>query len=115
MLLAGQGADVIKIEPPDGSPSRGIGPFYQDVRDPNRSLFFWNYNRAKRGIVVDLTTAAGRDFYAALARTADVIVDSQGPDAMDKLGSVMSSRPGSNPTSSIARSHPSGSMVRGAI
>ncbi|MGO9056285.1 MAG: CaiB/BaiF CoA transferase family protein [Candidatus Binataceae bacterium] len=86
MLVAGQGADVIKIEPPGGSPSRGIGPFYQDVRDPNRSLFFWNYNRAKRGIVVDLNKNQGRDFYAALVRTADVIVDSQGPDAMDKLG-----------------------------
>jgi crotonobetainyl-CoA:carnitine CoA-transferase CaiB-like acyl-CoA transferase len=86
MLLAGQGADVIKVEPPGGSPSRRIGPFYQDVRDPNRSLFFWNYNRAKRGVVIDLTNQDGRDFYAALLRSADVIVDSCGPSLMDQLG-----------------------------
>jgi crotonobetainyl-CoA:carnitine CoA-transferase CaiB-like acyl-CoA transferase len=86
MLLAGQGADVVKIEPPGGSPSRSIGPFYQDVRDPNRSLFFWNYNRAKRGVVIDLAVSDGRDFYTALVRGADVIVDSQGPGVMDKLG-----------------------------
>ncbi len=86
MLLAGHGADVIKIEPPTGSPSRAIGPFFEDIRDPNRSLFFWNYNRAKRGIVIDLDRAEGRDFYRALTRTADVIVDSRGPGVMDDLG-----------------------------
>jgi crotonobetainyl-CoA:carnitine CoA-transferase CaiB-like acyl-CoA transferase len=86
MLLAGQGADVIKIEPPAGSPSRRIGPFYQDVRDVNRSLFFWNYNRAKRAVVIDLDHPGGREFYTALVKTADVVVDSQGPDVMDQLG-----------------------------
>src|SRR5579875_1319128 len=86
MLLAGHGADVIKIEPPTGSPSRAIGPFYQDIRDPDRSLFFWNYNRAKRGVVIDLNSSEGRDFYTALIRTADAVVDSQGPDVMDRLG-----------------------------
>jgi crotonobetainyl-CoA:carnitine CoA-transferase CaiB-like acyl-CoA transferase len=86
MLLAGQGADVIKIEPPDGSPSRRIGPFYEDIRDPNRSLFFWSYNRAKRGVIIDLTRHEERDFYTALVRSADVIVDSQGSGIMDLLG-----------------------------
>ena len=78
MLLAGQGADVIKVEPPSGSPSRGIGPFYQDVRDPNRSLFFWTYNHAKRGVVIDLTRHEERNFYAALVRGADVILVATG-------------------------------------
>ena len=40
MLMAGQGADVIKIEPAEGSPSRRIGPFYQDIPGADRSLFF---------------------------------------------------------------------------
>jgi crotonobetainyl-CoA:carnitine CoA-transferase CaiB-like acyl-CoA transferase len=97
MLLAGQGADVIKIEPPAGSPSRAIGPFYRDVRDPNRSLFFWTYNRAKRGVVIDLAQARGREFYTALARTADVIVDSQGPGVMDRLGLGYEFAAGLNP------------------
>ena len=86
MLLAGQGADVIKIEPPGGSPSRKIGPFFEEVREPNRSLFFWNYNRAKRGVVIDFNQPGERDFYAALVRSADVIVDSQGPGVMDSAG-----------------------------
>ena len=86
MLLAGQGADVIKIEPPSGSPSRRIGPFYRDLRDPNRSLFFWSYNRAKRGVVIDFDRPQGREFYAALVRTAEVIVDSRGPGVIDNIG-----------------------------
>jgi crotonobetainyl-CoA:carnitine CoA-transferase CaiB-like acyl-CoA transferase len=97
MLLGGQGADVVKIEPPGGSPSRRIGPFYEDVRDPNRSLFFWNYNRAKRGVVIDLSKPDGRDFYAALVRGADVVVDSQGPGAMDGRGLGYEFAAGLNP------------------
>jgi crotonobetainyl-CoA:carnitine CoA-transferase CaiB-like acyl-CoA transferase len=85
MLLAGQGADVIKVEPPSGSPSRAIRPFYQDVRDLNRSLFFWSYNRAKRGVVIDLNRYDERDYYTVLLRTADVVVDSHGPGVMDQL------------------------------
>jgi len=45
LTLAGLGADVIKIEPPGGSPTRRIGPFYEDREDRERSLFFWQYNR----------------------------------------------------------------------
>ncbi len=97
MLLAGQGADVIKVEPPSGSPSRAIGPFYQNVRDPNRSLFFWSYNRAKRAVVIDLTPHDQRDFYAALLRTADVVVDSHGPGVMDQLGLGYEFAAGLNP------------------
>ena len=47
-LLAGFGADVIKVEPPGGSDSRQIGPFFQDEVDAEKSLFFWHYNCAKR-------------------------------------------------------------------
>ena len=45
LTLAGLGADVIKVEPPGGNSTRRIGPFYQDREDPERSLFFWQYNR----------------------------------------------------------------------
>ena len=41
LALAGLGADVVKVEPPGGSPTRRIGPFYQDREDRERSLFFW--------------------------------------------------------------------------
>ncbi|WP_423778126.1 CoA transferase, partial [Desertimonas flava] len=41
LLLAGLGADVIKVEPPQGNPTRRIGPFYADEPGPERSLHFW--------------------------------------------------------------------------
>ena len=41
LTLAGLGAEVIKIEPLGGSPTRRIGPFYEDREGPERSLFFW--------------------------------------------------------------------------
>lgn len=76
MVLAGLGADVIKVEPPGGCPTRRIGPFYQDVPDPERSLFFWQYNRGKRSVVLDL--AADRATFLGLLDTADVLLWSGG-------------------------------------
>jgi crotonobetainyl-CoA:carnitine CoA-transferase CaiB-like acyl-CoA transferase len=76
LLLAGLGADVIKIEPPEGSPTRGIGPYYGAEAGPDRSLFFWNYNRGKRSVVVDPDRAADREALHALIASADVLLDS---------------------------------------
>ncbi|WP_344602307.1 CoA transferase [Sporichthya brevicatena] len=52
LLLAGLGADVVKVEPPDGSVTRRIGPFAGEP-SPDTSLFFWQHNRGKRSIVLD--------------------------------------------------------------
>src|SRR5437667_10172728 len=71
LTLAGLGADVVKVEPPGGSPTRRIGPFYQDCEDPERSLFFWQYNRGKRSIVLHLKHAEGRDRFHWPVSTAD--------------------------------------------
>ena len=54
LLLAGLGGEVIKIEPPEGNATRRIGPFLDDEPGPERSLFFWNYNRNKKSVVLDL-------------------------------------------------------------
>ena len=48
LLLAGLGAEVIKIEPPEGNATRRIGPFLDDKPGLERSLHYWNYNRAKK-------------------------------------------------------------------
>ncbi|MDB5827940.1 MAG: putative acyl-CoA transferase/carnitine dehydratase [Variovorax sp.] len=74
LLLAGMGADVVKIEPPAGSPTRRIGPFMHDVPDCERSLFFWNYNRDKRSVVLDLDAAEGRVALLRLLESADVLI-----------------------------------------
>src|SRR5499425_3178626 len=86
LSLAGLGADVIKVEPPGGSPSRRIGPFYQDREDPERSLFFWQYNRGKRSIALDLGEARDRDRFRALSATADVLLESTPRGELDGLG-----------------------------
>lgn len=85
-VLATLGADVVKIEPPGGSPSRRIGPFYRDVPDPERSLFFWHYNVGKRGIALDLDDAEGLAEFRGLAATADVVLESQPPGRLAALG-----------------------------
>ena len=84
-LLSNDGADVIKIEPAEGSPSRRIGPFYQDKPHPESSLFFWMYNRGKRGVTLNLSTEEGRELYLKLAETAEVILDAHGVGVMDGL------------------------------
>lgn len=76
MLLAALGADVVKVEPPAGSPTRAIGPFVGDEPGPDRSLHFWAFNRAKRSVVLDVGDAADRDALARLVGEADIVLDS---------------------------------------
>ena len=82
-LLAGLGADVVKVEPPEGEGTREIGPFLEDVRDRERSLHFWHYNFGKRSLVLDLESAAGQETFRRLAATADVVIDSRAAGYMD--------------------------------
>ncbi|MGE0225801.1 MAG: CaiB/BaiF CoA transferase family protein [Acetobacteraceae bacterium] len=76
LLLAGLGAEVIKIEPPEGSATRRIGPFLDDKPGPDRSLYFWHYNRAKKSIAMDLQAAGSRDKLLRLLQGADILLDS---------------------------------------
>ncbi|WP_200950307.1 CaiB/BaiF CoA-transferase family protein [Devosia sp. Root635] len=76
LLLAGLGADVIKIEPPGGSATRRIGPFFDDEAHPDRSLHFWNYNRGKKSVILDLAAGADRNRLLLLLEGADVLLDS---------------------------------------
>ena len=84
--LAGLGADVIKVEPPGGSPTRAIGPFYQGRRDPEHSLYFWHYNVAKRGITLDLEKAGERRRFLDLVKRSDILIDSAPPADMERWG-----------------------------
>src|SRR5262245_8426185 len=86
LTLAGLGADVVKVEPPGGSPTRRIGPFYEDREGPERSLFFWQYNRGKRSIVLDLSAPTDRERFRALVGGADVLLESTPRGELDALG-----------------------------
>ena len=85
-ILAQMGADVIAIEPPEGSNARRQGPFAGDVPDPERSLHHWAYNRGKRSVVADLHTDEGADQLRALAAAADILIESAGAGVMEGLG-----------------------------
>ena len=85
-LLGDMGADVIKIEPPTGDPTRRYEPFLGDVPDLNRSLFFWHYNTSKKGVTLDVDQSAGAELFHRLADSADVIVDSCPPGYLQSIG-----------------------------
>lgn len=85
-VLGDLGADVIKIEPPGGSPSRNMGPFYHDIQDPEKSLFWFAYNTSKRGITLNLEAPSGKKIFKQLAKTADIILESFPPGYLDDLG-----------------------------
>jgi crotonobetainyl-CoA:carnitine CoA-transferase CaiB-like acyl-CoA transferase len=90
-LLCGQilgdlGADVIKVEPPEGSPARRIGPFYQDDPHLDSSLFWWAYNRNKRSITLDLTGDDGQAILRRLVESVHFFIESDTPGSLAKYG-----------------------------
>ena len=84
MLLADMGAEVIKIEEPDGGdPMRVMGPpFLPD----GGSAYFLAVNRNKKSVALDLTTLAGREALLELARVADVVWENFRPGILERLG-----------------------------
>src|SRR4051812_21052094 len=85
-LLAEMGATLVKVEPPEGSPTRAIGPWAGGRNDRDHSLTFWYYNTNKRSVVVDYRTAEGRDELARLAAGADVFISTLAPPELRSLG-----------------------------
>ncbi len=84
--LADLGADVIKIEKPGGDPSRNRGPFYHDIPDPEKSLYWFAFNANKRGITLNIESVDGRAVFKRLVKTADVVVESFPAGYMDSIG-----------------------------
>lgn len=85
-LLGDFGATVIKAEPPGGDCARANPPFAGDARDREKSLFFLMLNLNKKGVVLDLDDATGRDQLRSLAAKADVIVESFPPGYLAARG-----------------------------
>jgi len=84
-LLADHGADVIRIEPPGGHPMRNVGPFVNDGKDPEKSLYWFQYNTSKRGITLDLESTDGRKLFRRLIETADVLLETYTPGHLEEL------------------------------
>jgi crotonobetainyl-CoA:carnitine CoA-transferase CaiB-like acyl-CoA transferase len=76
-VLAGLGADVIKVEPIGGEKTRSYGPFYKDIPHPDRSLYFWHYNFGKRSATIDLESSDGQQKFRRLVAESDVIIDTR--------------------------------------
>lgn len=88
-VLAGFGAEVIKVERPGGDASRLMGPFAPGEENKiNKSLSFAYLNTGKKGITLDITKPAGREIFLKLVETADVVLETFTPGTMEewKLG-----------------------------
>lgn len=92
MMLADMGADVVKIERPDGDMWRHTAPVA-----PYESRVFLGLNRGKRSISLDMTTDAGREIARRLAVEADVVVVNYRPGVVERLGLDYESLAADNP------------------
>ena len=97
-LLADFGAEVIKVEPPGGDPTRNVPPFAGDVPHPERGLLFLHLNTNKRSVTIDPETEDGLDLLLGLIEHADVVVEDLDPGDAEELGvgyeQVSADRPG---------------------
>ncbi|MYD99530.1 MAG: CoA transferase [Gammaproteobacteria bacterium] len=85
-LLGDHGADVVKVEPPEGDPTRRRGPFPGGVADPEKSGAFLALNVNKQGVVLDPATDEGRRELARLVAWADILVHNLARDRAAQLG-----------------------------
>jgi CoA:oxalate CoA-transferase len=87
MMLADQGAEVIKIERPGtGDTSREMAPIIANERGEKNSGYFLRFNRNKKGITLDVQKEEGRKVFMDLIRVSDVLVENFRPGLMKKLG-----------------------------
>ena len=101
---ADHGADVIKIERPDGGdPARRIGPFPNDEPHPERSGVFLHVNTGKRSVTLNLKTASGQHILQRLAASADLVFESFRPGALERLGLDAERLAGLRPQASLIR------------
>ena len=107
-LLADFGAEVIKVEPPGGDPSRLHGPFPNDEPDVEQSALFLHLNGNKRSIVADLELPADRQLVADLAAQSDVVIESYAPGHLADLGLGFETLNAANPSTVLTSVTPFG-------
>ena len=85
-IFADMGADVIKVEPPEGCPTRRIPPFLDDIPEGDRSLYFIAYQAGKRSVTLNLGSPDGRALLEDLVRKSDFLLESFPVGYMDSIG-----------------------------
>src|SRR5215208_1335447 len=85
-VLADLGADVVKVEPPEGDSGRRVPPFAGDRPEGERSLAWLAANVNKRGITCNLRLESGRALFRRLAERVDVVIETFPPGELDALG-----------------------------
>jgi formyl-CoA transferase len=83
MVLSDHGAEVIKLEPPQGDETREWGPPFDDAGDAS---YFLGINRNKKGVALDLAKSAGPEVLLRLLADADVLIENFKPGSMERWG-----------------------------
>jgi len=85
-MLADLGADVVRVEPPEGSALRQLPPFADGVTPPEASLAWWAYAGGTRSVALDLESPDGRARFLDLVRAADFLFEALPPGTLDRWG-----------------------------
>ena len=85
-ILGDHGADVLKIEPPQGDDTRAWGPPFEDVQGRQVASYYMGLNRNKRGTSLDLSTEEGRAILWTLLEGADVLIENFKTGTMERWG-----------------------------
>ncbi len=85
-ILGDLGADVIKIERPGGDSARLRGPFYKNLPDPEKSLFWFALNTNKRGITLNIESKDGQEILKRLIERSDCLLESFPVGYMERIG-----------------------------
>jgi benzylsuccinate CoA-transferase BbsE subunit len=85
-IFADLGAEVIKVEPPGGCPTRRIAPFLEDIPGPDRSLYFLAYQAGKGSVTLNLDSTDGQTLLLKLVQKSDFLVESYPANFLDARG-----------------------------
>ena len=84
-ILAGLGAEVVKVEPLAGDEARAMGPFPGDVSHPEKSGIFLALNGGKQSITLDLASGADAEAFLSLVQRTDIVIDNHGPGWLESV------------------------------
>ncbi|MBN1613846.1 MAG: CoA transferase [Deltaproteobacteria bacterium] len=85
-VMADLGAEVIKVEPPEGDRARRSGPFPGDIPHPEKSALFLYLNTNKLGVTLNPESTTGKKIFHQLVRDADILIENHFPSTMEALG-----------------------------